>query len=79
MPKVNNGSHKTINHSRRPDNFLQYILLQIEGTLGEDESRKFSFAVFMTTESCTTTSLMTTRNKMANLKNNNNKHLPVDR
>ena len=36
----------------------------------------------LTTESCTTTSLMTTRNLCAmcpNLKNNNNEYLPVDR
>ena len=68
-----------INRSRRPDKFLRYILPQIEGTLGEDDSHEFSFTVFMTTESCTTTSLMITRNLRAiNLKNNNNEHLPFD-
>ena len=45
--------------------FLRCILPQIEGTPGEDESRKFSCTVFMTTESCTTTSVMTTRSLRA--------------
>ena len=58
------------------------FLPQIEGTLGEDDSRKSSFTFFMTTESCTSTSQITTRNVRAmcpiNLKNNNNEHLPVD-
>ena len=70
-----------INRSRRPDKFLRYILPQIEGTLEEDESRKFSFTVFMTTESCTATSLMTSRNLRAlcpNLKNNKDEHLLSD-
>ena len=75
--KVNND----VNRSRRSDNFLRYILPQIEGTLGEDDSRKSSFTVFMTTQSCTSTSQMTTRNVRAmcpNWKKNNNEHLPVD-
>ena len=82
-PKVNNDSHKltvavVLIHVTSFDTFSP----QIEGTLGEDESRKFSFTVFMTAESCTTTSLMTTSNVRAmcpNLKNINNEHLPVDR
>ena len=52
----------------------------IDGTLGEDESSKFSFTV-LTTESCTTTSLMTAWNLRTicnNFKNNNNEHWPVD-
>ena len=77
-PKVNNGCHKLT----AAIVFLRYILLQIEEMLGDDESRTFAFTVFMTTESCTTTSLMTTSNVKAtcpNLKNNNNERLPVDR
>ena len=71
-----------ISRSRRLDKFLRYILRQTEGTLREDESSKFSFTVFMTTQSCTTTGLTSTRNLRAmcrNLKNNSNEQLPVDR
>ena len=70
-----------MNRSRRPDKFLWYILPQIDGTPEEDESSKFPFTVFMTTESCTTTSLMSTRNLRTmcqNFKNDNNEHLLVD-
>ena len=63
-----------MSRSRRPDKFLWYILPQIDGTPEEDESSKFSFTVFMTTESYTSASLMSTRNLRTmcqNFKNDN--------
>ena len=74
MPKVNNGGHKLT---------IAIVLITSFHTSSrrlkeQDESHKFSFAIFMTTDSCTTTSLMTTRNVTANLKKDNNEHLLVD-
>ena len=74
MPKVHNGSHKLT---------IAIVLITSFDTSSrrskeQDESHKFSFAIFMTTDSCTTTSLMTTRNVTANLKKKQQRTL-VDR